>query len=426
MGQFDSVSRNLDWDIRAESNINSRLSGISRELSAEARGISGMKNYLGTARSKYTSVENNNSAKKLKNETTGQGKSVKVGSKEKKIKSTAGWASRNGVGVNITPNGKNTKSTAGWNSIKSNNPFSVNIANGKTANTGATKSTGVTTSSSSTGKETAIKYLKKIGKSALDALGKAGTYGKEAALPIALIKNIIDGDGITGKDIGSTLKGMGNSFIGMCDSYSKTAGKWPLSTDDIKELAGLKKYKTISEANSQSGWVLRSLSFDQTFVDTFKSEISPISKTTLADGTKVVDKVKTGTKVAGWALSLMANGFSNYDEYNKGGITKGRAVAETVSETLIDIGKGAAITAGVAASCAAIGVAAPAVVVGGIAVGVSLVADIVCENLTGKSVTEAASDFVLDTASKAGKAITGAAKSAKKAVSGWFNKLTGK
>ena len=70
--------------------------------------------------------------------------------------------------------------------------------------------------------------------------------------------------------------------------------------------------------------------------------------------------------------------------------------------------------------------AAPAVVVGGIAVGVSLVADIVCENLTGKSVTEAASDFVLDKASKAGKAITGAAKSAKKAVSGWFNKLTGK
>lgn len=402
MNQFDSVSRSLDWDVKAESNINSRLSAISRELSAESRGISGMKNYLDTAVTKYNAVENKNSGRKLENETTGRGVGARVVTKGKTIKSTAGWAARNGVGVTVSPNGKNTKSTV---------------------NTGAKKSDGVASSSGLSLKENAIKYLKKIGKSGLDALGKSGTYGKMGALPIALLKNIIDGDGITGKDIGSTIKGMGNSIIGMCDEYSKTAGKWPISTADIKELAGLSTYKTISTASTKAGWLAKVENFGVTLKDTLKSEISPISKTTLADGTKVVDKVKTGTKVAGWALSLVANGFSNYDEYSKGDITKGRAFAETISETLIDIGKGAAITAGVAATCAAIGVAAPAVVVGGIGVGVSLVADIVCENLTGKSVTEATSDFVLDNASKVGKAVTGAASNAKKAISGWFDKV---
>lgn len=89
MNQFNSVSRNLDWDIKAESNINSRLSGISRELSAESRGISGMKQYLGQARTKYNAVERKNSGKRLKNETTGTGKAVGIRTKNGKVVTTA-------------------------------------------------------------------------------------------------------------------------------------------------------------------------------------------------------------------------------------------------------------------------------------------------------------------------------------------------
>lgn len=398
MNQFNSVSRNLDWDIKAESNINSRLSGISRELSAESRGISGMKSYLGKARTKYNAVESKNSGKKLKNETTGGGSGTRVASKKGKISKTGKIGSKgNAAWINKNINQSTTSKTGGRNSGKTSSSAKTNV------------------------KESLIKYLKKVGKSGLDVLGKFGTYGKMGALPIALVKNIIDGDGITGKDIGSTIKGMGNTLIGMCDEYSKTAGKWPLSTNDVKELAGLSKYKTINAASAGAGWLERLKSSGSSFVDTLKSEVSPVSKTTLADGTQVVDKVKTGTKVAGWALSLVANGFSNYDEY--GGFT-GRMAAETVTETIIDIGKGAAIAAGVAAGCAAIGFAAPAVVVGGIGIGVSLVADIVCENITGKSVTEFTSDAILDNLPKAAKKATGAATTAKNAVSSWFSKVS--
>ena len=96
MGQFDSVSRNLDWDIRAESNINSRLSGISRELSAESRGISGMKNYLSSAVRQYNTVENNNNKNKLKNEVTENGHETYVRDKHQSIKDTKFFAQRHG------------------------------------------------------------------------------------------------------------------------------------------------------------------------------------------------------------------------------------------------------------------------------------------------------------------------------------------
>lgn len=104
--QFNNVSRNLDWDIKAESNINSRLTGISRELSAESNGINGMKNYLGTARAKYVAVENKNSGKKLKNEVSGSGANVRANSKNKKIKGTNAYSyhSNNKLDHFISPN----------------------------------------------------------------------------------------------------------------------------------------------------------------------------------------------------------------------------------------------------------------------------------------------------------------------------------
>lgn len=96
MNQFDSVSRNLDWDVKAESNINSRLSAISRDLSAESRGINGMKNYLGTAVTKYNNVESKNSGRKLKNETTGRGTSVYIRTKKRTVKDTKGLEYQSG------------------------------------------------------------------------------------------------------------------------------------------------------------------------------------------------------------------------------------------------------------------------------------------------------------------------------------------
>lgn len=52
------------------------------------------------------------------------------------------------------------------------------------------------------------------------------------------------------------------------------------------------------------------------------------------------------------------------------------------------------------------------------------ITDIVYKNLTGKSVTECTSDFIIDTAEDIGETISGAASSVSQAVSGWLSKLT--
>ncbi len=262
------------------------------------------------------------------------------------------------------------------------------------------------------------KTWKKLGKIALDVLGKFGLAGEMAAFPISAVKLLVDGDGLSAKDWGSILKGAGNSGIGIfktVDWLKKGAeGGW-------RKFFGF----TAKSVDPKAGWLERTATSAK---DSLKSGL----------GLEEVDgkyRVK-GTKVAGWALSLVANGFANYDEYEtKLGtdqeISKERAVAETITETGIDIAKGAALTAGIAVGCAALGVGAPAVVVGGAAVIVSGVADIVCEKLTGEKVTEFVSDKILDldkmqdAVESAGKVIKGVAKSAKKAVSGWMEKVFG-
>ncbi len=338
MSEFNSVSSRLDWDIRSESNINSRLNIISKELSAESRGISGMQSHLGKAIKKYDAVDNSNKISKV--------------------------------------DGENASNTS---------PI------GSGLNTDL--------------------YIKELAKVYIDVFGKAGDLGKIAAFQNTILKILLDDNGLSNKDIGSLLKSAVNSVIGIIDLKQNSG--------DISKLFGLNGYKTINAAAANAGWVDRVGKGVTSGLETFKSNISPIAKN--VDGS--IDKLKTGTKVAGWVASLVANGFANYDEYSKGDISEHRAVAETVTETIIDIGKSAAIAAGIAAGCAAVGFAAPVVVVGGISVGVSAVADIVSKNLTGKGVTELASDTILDFSKSAGKTITGTATNAKNAVSGWFNKL---
>lgn len=72
------------------------MSAIERELSAESRGISGMKNYLGSAVRQYNSVESKNSRNKLQNEVTGHGYKPWVREKNKQIKNTKLFAERHG------------------------------------------------------------------------------------------------------------------------------------------------------------------------------------------------------------------------------------------------------------------------------------------------------------------------------------------
>ena len=243
-------------------------------------------------------------------------------------------------------------------------------------------------------------------KALLDMLGKAGDLGKGAALPIAMLKMLVDQDELTPKDIGALLKGMGNSAMQIILDDPNNV--------DLKKFFGLDQYKTIA-TTSGTKWA----NAMKTFKDTWKGAMNPAK----------------GTNVAGWVFSAIANGFSNYEEF--GGIT-GRGIAETITETVIDVAKGAALTAGVAAVVAASpfvgGALATTAVVGGTVVAITAVSDFVCKKITGKPVTELVSDTILDTAEKAVDAVkpalskacekaTGAISSAKNAICGWGEKL---
>lgn len=121
---------------------------------------------------------------------------------------------------------------------------------------------------------------------------------------------------------------------------------------------------------------------------------------------------------AGVVLDLFANGCSNYDEYKRGDISAGRAVAETLVETGVDFVKdwaiGAAVTAGVAATIGS----APVLVVGVATVAVSAGLDWASKKITyaltgeAKGVTELVSDALIDGT----KAVAKAAKNAGKKI----------
>ena len=245
---------------------------------------------------------------------------------------------------------------------------------------------------------------KTVSKGLLNVLGQAGVYGTIVSPLITYAKIYIDGDDITAKSsILSMLQGV-NDFIKGLGEYDKKKG--------FKALAGLEKYEGIVLNDAKASW------WETLYKGTFED---------LEEGNKVV---KHAT-VAGWLLTGVERGIDNWHEYkNSDDMTWLRAAAETMTETVVDIAKTAIITAGIAAGMAAIGVSAPAVVVGTAVVAVSAVADYACKKITAnskngveKDVTEVVSDWLLDTKTKEFKMKIGAVDTARKAVSGWWTRM---
>jgi len=257
---------------------------------------------------------------------------------------------------------------------------------------------------------------KTAAKTGLDVLTSFGSGMGALSVASEIAKVVIDGDGFSATDFFNILKGGNSSIKNLNDAISDMADGW-------RKVFGLTQYEHLV-LNSGTRWGNASSTFGKSFL-----------------GELGIDDIKTGgvkagTTVAGWVLTLAANAASNYDEYKRGNITGGRAVAETVVETGIDIAKDAAIAAAVAAGAAALGIGAPAVVVAGVGVVVSAGLDFVCKKITKKvfgeekGLTETISDAVLDIGSgavnmakEAGRAISGAWSSAKNAFCGWGKKL---
>lgn len=388
--QFSSVSRNLDWDIKAASNISSRMSAVERELSAESRGISGMKNYLGTARIKYDSVESRNSGKRLKNEVTGSGSKARV-SKNTKKTTKAVNKSLNGKklgNVKVADKDKQTQSISGEKKESAFSKWFKNtISKGLIAGTVlsgkdivSTFKTGFKDMDIPKGIKTAtdlyknasgvIKNSIKIGK-AISATNKT----------ITTQKNLINAYGVTAREVGRAKQVINNA-------KSETIKKF-IGIDDSLSAAAQSANVFLKNNVVKQSWGAR-------FADQF------------------TDSVKTSTKglkkpagIVSSALTVVVNGVSNYDEWHSGKISKSRAVAETVTESVIDIGTGiavgAAVTAGLAATVGSAPVLAVAAVSTGVIMGADALTKVITKKVTGeeKGLTETVSDFVLDTAGNA-------------------------
>ena len=104
--------------------------------------------------------------------------------------------------------------------------------------------------------------------------------------------------------------------------------------------------------------------------------------------------------VVGGAVSLLGNAADNMDEYERGDISKGRAVAETVLETVVDIGKDKAVEYAVTVGAFCV-LSSPVAIVTTVTLGPVVVNDAIDRvsefaSEDGKDFSESISDALLD------------------------------
>lgn len=225
--------------------------------------------------------------------------------------------------------------------------------------------------------------------------GPAGTF-------ISLIGSVISGGIMPGW----------NDIIGMTSDYLDVIGSL-ISLVDETEVDWLEELfdhvdfmdKLDLAADASAGdaaeAVFREFFDDLTFKTTFDA----------ADATKHVgEAVSTVANWLGIVASLADNAFDNVDEYNTGEIGAGRAAAETILETVTDVGLDILAGMGVAAGAVALGVSAPAWAIGAVATVAVIGVNWGVEALSGKDIGEWAADVVCD---------------AGEAIADWFGSLFG-
>ena len=224
--------------------------------------------------------------------------------------------------------------------------------------------------------------------------------------------------GVTGASAVTSLIKDGNSTL-------KGLYEWSKSNKDLDKLARMLperakevRIKRLFGLNDMfAGHASQASSWSTRFTNNFHEMKSPFESYTSGGA-------KAAFAWVGLGLTAISNTISNIDEHKSGKISTKRAVAETITETAIDVGKGWLIGTGVAATVGS----APVLVVGAITVGVSVGLDWACKKITGavcgeeKGLTETVSDLVLDVgeaAISAGKKVVTSVVSNVK--SGWSN-----
>ena len=260
-----------------------------------------------------------------------------------------------------------------------------------------------------------------------DVLKGAGYLGGVFSLAQGLVKYTIDGN------TGASMTGLVKTGISFAKTITKIAdgakkvgkaarmvGAEKAKAMWLKRLLGLNdKMKGAASKAKVSGWFGR---FGTNFKKAFKSELDGFN---FAKG-----KVSAALSWAGVAVSGITNWFSNQEEKDRDGISQGRAVAETISETVIDVGKGILIGAAVTAGIAATVGSAPVLAVAAVSAGITIGLDVASNAIFGVGATEVISDAVLgvgtaviDVGKQVVNTIADAGREAGEAIKDGFNNL---
>ena len=225
--------------------------------------------------------------------------------------------------------------------------------------------------------------------------GKIGLTGANVGGTISAVKDIYDGykSGET-SDVYKGILGIGGNFISTVGDLAENGFKADV---DWKEMliGNWKKGSALTEIGEKTA----KYADDVAVKALFKSEMDGFLPSTAKN---VGENLKVGAQWLGVVVSGVTNGISNYDDYKAGEMSAGRAVAETITETAVDVVIGAGAVAAVGAGIAALGISAPAVAVGAVAAGVVWGADALTHLITKevlgeeKGLTELVSDVALD------------------------------
>lgn len=225
--------------------------------------------------------------------------------------------------------------------------------------------------------------------------------GSITATMVPYIKMVLSG--LTGEEINATI---------LADILNSTLNKYAFFADvaengwkeAVKNGIGISAYMPEGTVPGET--------FGSYLENALKHELSDFNPATAAENgarnlSSGAQVAKAAAKWGGVALSGVTQGYENYQEYKSGEISAGRAVAEGVIETGVDVGLGIGATAAVGAGLAAAGVvAAPALVVGGIATAAVIGVNAIAKKASGgKDLGELASDFICDGAESIGSSI---------------------
>lgn len=192
---------------------------------------------------------------------------------------------------------------------------------------------------------------------------------------------------------------------GIYDLYKNTGDMLRLSrlSPGTAFKCGVKKFFGFEDAfKSAKLTISKAASYSTRFYNNFHKQLSSKLDAFTSGGAKSV------FAWAGVAITGIANTISNISEYKEGGMSKTRAVLETVTETALDVGTGIVVGSAVAAGIAAAVGSAPVLAVAAGTAAVIAVGDFASKKITGfisekltgvreeKRLTEAVSDLVLD------------------------------